>query len=116
MKKTETKIIPAVKAKPAKKKEVVKIYCDFCNATLPDHGSYGWYPRCTLCGRDTCRKHNHPDPHEYGDYPDWFCDICLDLRYNVYQNDYLEMVGRHEKEEEKFMKMLKEKSLESPIS
>jgi len=112
MKKTTTKTIPAVKARPAKKKKVVQVVCDFCDTVLPDHGSYGWYPSCSICGRDTCRKHNSFDPDEIGDYGDWFCDICMPLIIPARR----EMKERHWEEEGQLEKMIKEKSLESIIS
>lgn len=115
MKKTTVKIIPAVKARPEKKKEIIKTICDFCDAEVPDNGRYSWSPGCSLCARDTCREHNYPDPDDYGDYPSWFCKICYELRFNIYEGQYYEIIRKYEKEKEEFIKMIKEKSLESPI-
>jgi hypothetical protein len=112
MKKIETVKIPAKKAvaaKPATTKQVEKTVCDFCGASVPDHGSYGWYPRCACCGRDTCRKHNTFDPDEPGDYGDWFCQICLPLLLPARR----EMQERHWNEEEELVKKIKEISLAS---
>lgn len=106
-----TKKIPAKKAVPAKTKKMTKTVCDFCDKTVPDHGSYGWYPHCSICQRDTCRDHNKIEPYDYSDYPDWFCEICYDLRFNEHQEKYLDMINRHDEEKEAFMNKLKEESL-----
>lgn len=111
MKKEVTVKVAAVKARPASSKKVTKIYCDFCSATLPDHGSYGWYPKCSLCKRDTCRKHNNPDPNEPGDYPDWFCDICLKL----FMPERAIMQEKHWKEEEALERKIAKLSLQTKL-
>ena len=112
MKETKTVKVRAVKAQPERTKEVTKTHCDFCRAVVPDHGSYGWYPSCSICGRDCCRKHNSPDPDEFGDYPDWYCRICLPLIIPAKR----EMKERHWAEEEEMEKRIRKESLESPIS
>lgn len=111
MKKIKTVTTPAV---PAQKKKVEVTVCDFCTTTVPDHGSYGWFPKCSICDRDTCRKHNKVDPHNYDDYPDWYCEICYNLRYGKYQDEYLDMIDKHEREEQEFMEKLKKESLKTP--
>lgn len=108
MKQTKEIKVPAKVVKtPVKIKKVTKILCDFCGATVPDHGSYGWFPNCSICGRDTCRKHNKPDPDEVGDYPEWFCQICMPLILPARR----EMENRHYKEEEELEARIKEESL-----
>ncbi len=116
MKKTTSKTIPAVKARPAKTKEVTKIYCDFCNATVPDHGSYGWYPSCHACGRDTCRKHNQAYRETYSDYPEWFCPICVNLCETKYNALLDAITVEFETKEEALEKQLRKESLESSQS
>lgn len=97
----------AVAAKPARTKKVKKTVCDFCGADVPSHGSYGWYPSCSICGRDCCRKHNTFDPDEPGDYGSWFCQICLPLILPARR----EMQDRHWKEEEELEARIKKESL-----
>lgn len=111
MKKTKIITIPARKASPARKKKVSQRVCDFCSATIPDHGSYGWYPSCSICKRDCCRKHNQPDPDEPSDYPDWFCNICMPLILPARRA----MKERHWKEEEEIENKIKEQSLGTSI-
>lgn len=120
MKKTkivEIKAKPAKEAIPAKTKKVTETVCDFCQANLPDHGSFGWYPKCTLCGRDICRKHTKFDSPDSSDYPDNYCTICFDLRFVKYGDAWWKLQELHEKEEEEFLKLIKKESLnESLIS
>lgn len=110
MKKTKT-VTTKKKVIPQSIKEVTKTYCDFCNTVVPDHGSYGWYPGCSLCNRDTCRKHNKPDPHEYGDYPDWYCYICYELKFDKYEDIYAEIEESYEEELNRLEGQIREESL-----
>ena len=115
MKKVTTVRIPAKPAKkavPATTKQVTKVVCDFCGADLPSHGSYGLSPQCSICRRDCCRKDATPDPDETGDYPDWFCPICLPLIVPARR----ELNDRHWAEEEELEKRIRKESLESIIS
>lgn len=103
----KTVTVRAVKAKPKYTKTVAVKVCDFCGADLPDHGSYGWYPSCSVCKRDCCRKHNSPDPDTFDDHPDWYCDICLPLIIPAKR----EMKERHWDEKEELEKQIREESL-----
>lgn len=112
MKKVKTVKIPAKKAvaaKPAKTKEVEETVCDFCGANVPDHGSYGWYPSCSGCGRDCCRKHNFAED-SYTDYPEWYCSICLEIRKN-HEGDMKEIESSYHEELERLEQQMREESL-----
>jgi len=89
MKVTKTVKVAAKKI-PARTKEVTKTVCDFCNADVPDHGSYGWYPGCSVCGRDCCSEHNVAE-NDYLDYTDWLCIICAKL----YPSELDKLMGKH---------------------
>lgn len=107
---------PAKKAVPAKVKELTETRCDFCQANLPDHGSYGWYPSCQGCGRDCCRKHNEAYKESWSDYPEWYCPICVRLFRSKYDKLFDQLATQFEKDEEKIQKQMRKESLESPIS
>ncbi len=114
MKKTTTVKIPAKKAiaaKPAKTKTVTKTVCDFCDANIPNHGSYGWYPSCHGCGRDTCRKHNQAYRETWSDYPEWFCDVCIKLCETKYNALLEQITTEFENKEEALEKQLRKESL-----
>lgn len=107
----KTKIVkiaakPARKATPARTKEVTETVCDFCGASVPDHGSYGWYPSCAICGRDCCRKHNVAE-NDYMDYTDWYCIICA----KIYPKLYEELAEKHYAEIEALKSKVKKESL-----
>lgn len=110
MKKTKVVKIPAKKAVSARTKEVTETVCDFCGANLPNHGSYGLYPTCSLCGRDCCYKHNKPESN-YDDYTEWFCIVCYALKFGEYAKFYEEISIYHEKEIERLNYQLKMESL-----
>lgn len=110
MKKIKTVKIPEVKAQPAKKREVVRTYCDFCNTVVPDHGSFGWYPSCCLCGRDCCRKHNIPD-QDWSDHPDWYCKPCYNIKFVEFARLYEEVEEQHDKAVEDLDNKVKVESL-----
>lgn len=105
----------AVKAKSATTKKVQETVCDFCNASVPDHGSYGWSPSCALCDRDCCKKHNQSDPYDFSDYPSWFCRICIGIK-ETHESDLEEIESSYQEELDRLEQLMKEQSLESPVS
>lgn len=60
--------------KKQKKSEelITEYYCDICGK--PCHN---W---CKSCGREICREHLEPDFSKSDDYPDMFCDECMELK------------------------------------
>lgn len=122
MRKTITKVIPAVKAKPERTVEVEVPVCDVCGKEQVKHYNKYSMDKCMICKRDLCRNtvsgHFAPftcfvnDPEDYGDYPSKMCIICEPLYYKI----IAPMQRRHEEEEEKLLNGLKERSLESSIS
>lgn len=109
MKKTLTKTIPAVKARPAKKVDKVVTVCDFDGKPSADH--YGNERKCMGCGRDICRNHQTYDPDEIGDYGGQYCPICIKLYHEKYQKLLYDMKEDHYREEENLMKKLGKESL-----
>ena len=112
MKKTVTKKIPAVKARPAKTVEKEVTVCDFDGKPSADH--YGNERRCMRCGRDICRKHQTYDPDEVSDYGSYYCPICIKLYNDKYQSLYYELREKQYEEEENFWLELKKESLNEP--
>lgn len=116
MKKTITKTIPEVKAKPARVVEKEIVLCDVCEKEQSK--SYNGMGKCDLCDRDVCRnskeKYGYPytcygdHPEDYGDYPRKVCTMCLPL----YERDIAPLLLRHEEEEEKALDKLKKESQE----
>lgn len=113
MKKTITKIIPEVKARPEKKTRKVVLFCDFCPNKTADH--YGNERTCMRCGRDICRDHQTYDPDEIGDYGGQYCPTCIKLFKEKYRALWNELKDKHWDEEEKFWKVLKKESLDESI-
>lgn len=111
MKKTVSKTIPAVKARPAKKVERVVTMCDFCDNKSADY--YGNERTCMGCGRDICQKHQTYDPEETGDYGGHYCPTCIKLYKEKYQQLLYDLRDKHYREEEQLMNKLKKESREN---
>lgn len=109
MKKTVTKTIAAVKARPAKKVERVVTVCDFCTSKSADY--YGNERTCMGCKRDICQKHQTYDPDETGDYGGNYCPICIKLYRDKYQKLLYVLQDKHSNEEEALMRKMKKESL-----
>jgi hypothetical protein len=88
--KTKKITIPAQKSKVVERQIYV---CDLCGRENIDRS---FFVQCSMCGRLVCRGgygrtdkcHCMYDPDEIGDYPAEFCQICYNLRYEKYANDF----------------------------
>ena len=115
MKKTIAKTIPAVKAQPAKTKEIILLMCDICGLEIKSYEK-----KCVLCERDVhgynwtqkkqCMKE---DERESGDYPDTYCIKCADLKFDKYDQEYRDMQSKAEKLEDDLEEKIKKESLEN---
>jgi len=114
MKKTITKTIPAVKARPAKKTEKIVTFCDFCDK--PSADDYGNKVRCMRCSRDICYTDRTYDPEDISDYGGSYCPICLRLYRDKYENLYWRIQELQNAEEEKLWQQLKKESLSNENS
>lgn len=72
--------------------------CDCC-------GKLECSVNCCLCGRDICCRCECRDPEDSGDYPDRYCPICWNLKFNKYKR---ERIGIKNKELED-LKLIDEK-------
>jgi hypothetical protein len=120
MKKITIKEVPAVKARPAKTKEVIHTMCDICSLEIKSHGRV-----CVLCKRDVhyynWKKTTQcmaDDDREYGDYPDTYCIKCHDLKFGKYNQEYMDAVREFDELEESIEVRVRKESLgdESVIS
>lgn len=104
--------------RPAKKKEIVEVFCDIggekVDTSRDNHYGSGGH-NCAICSRDICRK---ASCFVYEDDPDdcnssiRVCIICHPLRYKKYLLAHEAMLDAQEKLETDFFKMIKKESLE----
>lgn len=115
-----SKIVKSIKVKPvaATTRVVEEFFCDICSEEISVRRRV-----CTLCKRDCHgwqdkRGCSQTDDRDYGDYPDYYCSICYDLKFVKYNREYWDIQEELESKEEKLNKKILEESLahESIIS
>lgn len=52
------------------------------------------------------------DPREAGDYPDFYCNTCFDLKFKKYDQEYLDIENEHSNKLELLEQKIREESLE----
>jgi hypothetical protein len=107
----EKKVIVTIPAQKAKKVEKVIHLCDLCGKKTT------YFRYCTLCKRLTCDgtfRDEHCtryDPNCIGDYPDPYCLICDDLKFNKYKAEYEEIDIQYEEMKTELDNKVREESL-----
>lgn len=99
-----------VEAVAAHDKEITKCICDFCFEPT------GSWQTCVSCGKQVCRRLTKScrmfDPNEPGDYPDPYCPICYEIRFERLENDYQKVEAERDLKIEELDKRVRELSLE----
>lgn len=94
-------------AQKEQKIQITKYYCDICKNEL---GSKPNFPRCSICGRELCKKCMRYDPTNHGDYPGAWCKICLQLWETKYERLLEKVENECWDKECKIMSRLKKES------
>lgn len=90
-----TKIIK-IPAKPETTKEVITYGCDICDY---ENKSLSMFLNCSICRRVVCKagpKSCHRYEYDMGDYPDYFCFICHNLKFDVYKEELEQLELKYE--------------------
>ncbi len=109
MQRTKTITIPPI---PQKTQEVSIYGCDVCGHESKQATSF---KKCYLCGRLVCNTYNDKcggfDPRESGDYPDFYCNICFELKFKKYAQEYEDIENDYSNKLELLEKKIREESL-----
>lgn len=108
----ESKTTIRAKVIPARVNTSTVIYCDVDGVRIPK-ASYHYI--CAVCNRDICREHTCYDTRENDDYPSKLCPFCSKLTFDVYQEEYHDMIDRHWDEEKALTAKIRKESLEIPV-
>jgi hypothetical protein len=108
----ERKVIVKIPAQKARETEKTIFICDLCRK---EHSDTFGMARCKGCGRLVCdgtfERCCKSDPDDYGDNPDEYCNICYNLKYNVYAKDYDKIQKVYDEKKEKLDAKIKAESL-----
>lgn len=109
MKRTKTVIIPAIEQTT---KEVNIYGCDICGK---ENQRANNFKNCYLCKRFVCDNYSkrcgNDNPNETGDYPDFYCNICFELKFKKYAQEYEDIENDYSNKLELLEKKIREESL-----
>ena len=106
MKKIIEKVIPEIKQHI---KEEEQFFCDICGKKLYTHRV------CCLCQRDICDDHRQNDRDDFGDYPDYYCPICYNLKFVKYDKELDDIESESIRLKELVIEKIKKESLSNTI-
>jgi len=102
---TKEIVIPATPEKTISKS--VRI-CDICKQE-------GSTVVCVQCRRDACSNYTKDcstyDSRDHGDYPDRYCKICHNIKFEKYKQEYLDIEQEAEDKYQKLNEKITEESL-----
>lgn len=102
-----------IKAVPEHTKEIEIYSCDFCGYETK-HNNYGAIQNCSICKRHACKDCRKSDPEDWSDYPNKFCNICIDLRYKKYKKEIDDLEEKFYNENEAIIERIRVESLSQP--
>jgi len=79
-----------------------EVVCDFCGEFATN--------KCCICSSDICTRHIERN-YDEGDYPDYYCKSCFDLKHEKYAGEYRRLQDEYNKAIDDLELKIKEESL-----
>lgn len=92
-------------------REIEIFVCDICKFESKDKTLFRY---CGICKRLVCHKLSESCARvadDCGDYPDYYCKKCYELRYKKYEEEFRQREENRDKEDELFIEKIKKESL-----